>query len=322
VALLDTDELLARLEQRLPLLTSRSRDAPARQRTLRATIEWSYELLDPDEQELFRRLAVFRGSFTLEAAEAVCNADLDALESLVVKSLVRRWGSGRLGLLDTIREYALERLEESPEAGDVRRRHAEFFLAVAESAKLNAAAGGARLDIANAEQDNIRAALAWALASRDATFGLALVTAMDGFWVAHDPREGMRWFSELLALPEAEGAPPELRAQALRAYGGSTDIVGDDEAARRLYEQSFDLFEQLDDERAMATLLIRLAVQELRRGEVERARQLVDRSREMHDWSGDSWGQAAVAGVLGAVARDGGDTDRAYELIAESGARS
>ena len=97
VALLDPDELLARLDRRLPLLASRSRDAPARQRTLRATIEWSYELLEPDEQELFLTLAVFRGSFSLEAAEAVCDADLDALESLVVKNLVRRSGSGRLG---------------------------------------------------------------------------------------------------------------------------------------------------------------------------------------------------------------------------------
>ncbi len=106
VALLDPDELLARLDRRLSLLGSRSRDAPARQRTLRATIEWSYDLLEPNEQELFRKLAVFRGSFSLEAAEAVCDADLDDLESLVVKSLVRRWESGRLGMLDTIREYA------------------------------------------------------------------------------------------------------------------------------------------------------------------------------------------------------------------------
>jgi len=97
VALLDPDELLARLDRRLPLLTSRSRDAPARQRTLRATIEWSYELLEPDEQELLRSLAVFRGSFSLEAAEAVCDADLDALESLVVKNLVRRWAAAAWG---------------------------------------------------------------------------------------------------------------------------------------------------------------------------------------------------------------------------------
>lgn len=221
-------------------------------------------------------------------------------------------------LLDTIREYALERFEESPEADDVRRRHAEHFLALAESANLNAAAGGARLELANVEQDNIRAALASALASHQPTLGLALATAMDGFWVAHDPREGMRWFADLLALPEAEAAPVELRAHALRAYGGATDIAGDDRAAARLYERSFELFEQLDDGRGMATLLIRLAVQELRQGEVERARELVERSREMLDRSDDPWGRAMVAGLLGAVARDSGDAGRAYDLIEES----
>ena len=319
--LLEPEDLLARLDARLPLLTSRAPDVPDRHRTLRATIDWSYELLPPDERRLFRRLAVFRGSFSVEAAEAVCGADLDRLESLVVKSLLRRPGKGRPVLLDTIREYALERLDESQEANVVRRRHAEFFLALAESANLNAAAGGARLDIAYAEQDNVRAALGWTLASRDPTLGLALATAMDGFWVAHDPREGMRWFGDLFALPEAEAAPPELRAHALRAYGGSTDMEGDDQAARKLYERSFELFEELGDERGMATLLIRLAVSELRQGELERAREHVERSRPMLDRSGDSWGRAMVTGLLGAVARDGGDSDRAYELIAQSAER-
>ncbi len=121
VALLSPDELLTRLDKRLPLLASRSRDAPARQQTLRATIEWSYELLEPTEQELFSRLAVFRGSFALEAAESICGADLDVLESLVVKSLVRRLATGRLLLLDTIREYAVELLEASARG---RRRSA------------------------------------------------------------------------------------------------------------------------------------------------------------------------------------------------------
>ncbi len=138
VALLDPDELLERLDRRLPLLASRSRDAPARQQTLRATIEWSYELLDAGEQELFRNLAVFRGSFTLVAAEAVCDADLGALESLVVKSLVRRWGTGRLGMLDTIREYAVEQLDAAPDAEELYRRHADYFLLVADEANLNA----------------------------------------------------------------------------------------------------------------------------------------------------------------------------------------
>jgi hypothetical protein len=221
-------------------------------------------------------------------------------------------------LLDTIREYARERLDRSDEADEVRRSHAEFFLAVAESANLNAAAGGARLDIANADRENIRAALAWALASRDATLGLALATAMVGFWVAHDPREGMRWFGALLELPESADASAELRAHALRSYGGSTDIAGDDAAARRLYERSFAIFEELGDEWGMATLSIRLAVMDLRRGDLERAQDLVERSRQTLQRNDDPWGKAMVTGLLGAVARDRGDAQRASELIAES----
>jgi predicted ATPase len=120
VALLEPDELLARLGRRLPLLASRSRNAPARQRTPRATIEWSYELLEPNEQQLFRRAAVFTGSFSLAAAEAVCDTDFDTLESLVEKNLLRRWGGGRLGMLDTIREYALGR-GRGGEAGSLDR---------------------------------------------------------------------------------------------------------------------------------------------------------------------------------------------------------
>jgi predicted ATPase/DNA-binding SARP family transcriptional activator len=316
--LLDPDELLARLKTRLPLLASGRRGVPDRQRTLRATLDWSYELLSSDEQRLFRRLGVFRGSFSVEAAEAICAADLEGLESLVGKSLLRRPGRSRPMLLDTIREYARERLDRSDEADEVRRSHAEFFLAVAESANLNAAAGGARLDIANADRENVRSALAWALASRDATLGLALATAMDGFWVAHDPREGMRWFGALLELPESADASAELRAHALRSYGGSTDIAGDDAAARRLYERSFAIFEELGDEWGMATLSIRLAVMDLRRGDLERAQDLVERSRQTLQRNDDPWGKAMVTGLLGAVARDRGDAQRASELIAES----
>jgi predicted ATPase/class 3 adenylate cyclase len=238
VALLDLDDLLARLEQRLPLLASRSRDAPARQRTLRAAIEWSYELLRPTEQDVFRRLAVFRGSFSLGAAEAICGANLDILESLVEKNLIRRWGSGRLGMLDTIGEYALERLDESPDAEVIHQRHGEFFLGLAESAvppevtanrsalgNLNAAKLDVRKpmlhDIAKADQDNFRGALAWAIRSGSIGLGLKLASALDSFWVTNDPAEGMRWFAGLLERPEAEAVQADIRADALRAYGGS-----------------------------------------------------------------------------------------------------
>ncbi len=327
VILLEADELLVRLERRLPLLATRSRDAPARQRTLRGAIEWSYELLEPNEQELFRRISVFRGSFALEAAEAVCDADLDALESLVVKSLTRRWGSGRLGMLDTIREYALERFDESPGAEDVRRRHTEFFLTVADSANLNPGtlvSGGQRLDIAIAEQDNVRAALTWTLTSGSIELGLRLAIAMDMFWTTHDPREGIRWFAALLEHRGAEAAAPELRAHALRGYGSSLAISGDDEGAERPWKQSLALFEQLGDEHGRAVLLHRLGVLAMWKGDLDQARALVEESHAIHERSDDRWerifGLAQTIGTLGAIARDAGEEQRASELIEKSAA--
>jgi predicted ATPase/class 3 adenylate cyclase len=188
VVMLDPNELLDRLEERLPLLTSRTHGAPERQQTLRATIEWSYQLLTVEEQELFRRLAAFRGSFSIEAAEEVCGCDLDLLESLVLKNLVRRWAPGRLGMLDTIREFAIAAVEASDEADEVRRAHAEYFLRVAEDLNMNAGnfdvSKPARFDIAMLEQDNFRAALAWATTGGDVTVGLRIATALERAVVA------------------------------------------------------------------------------------------------------------------------------------------
>ncbi|HUQ82323.1 MAG TPA: protein kinase [Gemmatimonadaceae bacterium] len=321
VALLDPDELLTRLERRLPLLASQSRDAPGRQRTLRSAIRWSDELLTPEEQALFRRLAVFGGTFSLKSAEAVCDADLDALESLVLKSLVRRWGARRFGMLETIREYALEQLDELPSAVDVHRRHARFFLQVAESATLSAGKvgpGGFRIPVALEEQDNIRTALAWSLASGSIQLGLDIAGAMELFWVVQDPREGMRWFTALLEHPGAAVVTTDSLAHALRAFGSATDVAGYDEPATRLYERSLALFEQLDDARGRAVLMHRLGIQAMRRGDLARARQLVEASQEIHARNGDLWGLAQTTGTMGAIARDEGDAARAHDLLVES----
>jgi predicted ATPase len=321
-ALLDPEELLVRLEQRLPLLASQSRDAPARQRTLRATIEWSYELLDPEEQDLFRRLAVFRGSFLLGSAEVTCAADVETMESLVVKSLVRRWSTGRLGMLDTIREYALELLDTSTDAEDLRRRHAEHFLAVAVTANLNAAElrpGGQRLDLAYAEQDNFRGALAWTIRSGSISLGLEIATALEQLWVTLDPAEGCRWFERLLDRPEAELAPPSVRGQALRAYGSSLHIAGRLSNAEEKWLESLAVFDQLDDEHGRAVLMHRLGISAmLLRGDLERARELVEASDAIHERLGDAWGRAQTTGTLGAVARDQGDERTAIELVRQS----
>jgi predicted ATPase/DNA-binding SARP family transcriptional activator len=162
VKALSTEDLLKRLDKRLPLLTGGPRDAPERQQTLRATIAWSYELLTPDEQRLFAHLAVFSGGCTLEAVEDVCQAELDILAALLDKSLLRREGERYL-LLETIGEFALERLEESDELEELRRRHAEHYLKLARSieALIPSPQTATLLDRLERDHDNLRAALAW-----------------------------------------------------------------------------------------------------------------------------------------------------------------
>ena len=326
VALLEPGELLERLDQRLPLLTSRAHGAPERQRTLRATIEWSYQLLAPEEQELFRRLAVFRGSFALDDAEAVCGCEVDLVESLVLKSLVRRWDGVRLGMLDTIREYALEVFEASPGSELVSRAHAEHFRALVEDANTSAARFDWRKprrdDLLILEQDNIRAALAWTIRSGDIALGLDIAALAEQFWVLLDTEEGMRWFARLFEHPNAAGAPLEIRADATRAYGSTTDISGHVEQAGLRYRESLALYEELEDEHGCAVLLHRVGLHAMREGDLERARELVGQSHEIHERHKDKWGLTQTVGTMGAIERDAGNLEHARELIADSAARA
>jgi predicted ATPase/class 3 adenylate cyclase len=162
VKALATEDLLRRLDRRLPLLTGGPRNAPERQRTLRATIAWSYDLLSPDAQRLFATLAVFAGGFTLEAAEEICHTHVDAIAELVDKSLLHRDGQ-RYFMLETIAEFAFERLEEGGELEDVRRRHAEYYLELARSVEdlIRSPQAAALLDQIERDHDNLRAALQW-----------------------------------------------------------------------------------------------------------------------------------------------------------------
>ena len=318
IGLLSPDELLARLDRVLPLLTGGARDAPDRQRTLRATIEWSYELLSDEEQRLFANLAVFAGGFTLEAAEAVGGEGLDVVQSLVDKSLVRRrWDSERFLMLETVRQYAVERLEESDERDEVRRRHAQFFADVAENAGLAVENFGPNVAVALAEQDNFRAALAWTIED-DPMLGLRLAWSLENFWVFNDPREGMRWFAALFA--RADERPSQIRGRALRAFGGACDIAGEQAEAQKNYEAGLAVFEELDDDAGRARMLHRLALNSMRRGELERATELAEQSLELHLKVGNRFGEAEAVGALGAIARDRGQTDRAFELTERSAA--
>jgi tetratricopeptide (TPR) repeat protein len=237
----------------------------------------------------------------------------------------RRWGTGRLLILDTIREYAWEQLEASPEAEELHRTHAEFFLEEARSANLNSGAlapGGQRLAIAFEEQDNFRSALEWALRAGELELGLELATALEQFWVANDPSEGVRWFGTLLGHPAAQRAPAAVRAHALRAWASSSHIAGDPAGAEPLLEQSLALFESLGDEHGCAVLLHRLSITTMVRGDLDRARELVEASHAIHarsdNWWRRTWAHAQTVGTRGAIARDAGDDEFAYEQFAES----
>jgi non-specific serine/threonine protein kinase len=266
VRLLPPRELLERLDPRLPLLTGGPRDAPARQQTLRAALAWSDALLTRDEQALFRRLGVFAGGGTLEAAEAVCAggtgdeaiAVLDGAASLLDKSLLRRedgpGGEPRLGMLETVGEYARERLEASGEAEAVRRRHAAYFTGLAERAapELHGPRQREWIDRLERERDNLRAALRWAVPPPGAPpapdrgpaaagLGLRLGLALFWFWFVRGPRrEGLDWLRRLLALPTPE-APTAERAWALHHAAGLGLLLSDFAAVRALEAEALRL---------------------------------------------------------------------------------
>jgi predicted ATPase len=306
-------QILDRLSQRLDLLKG-GRDAEARQQTLRATIEWSFELLSPGERQLFTRLSVFVGGSTLEAAEAVCEADLDTLESLVDKNLVRHT-SERFWMLETIREYATEQLEESGEAEELRGRHAEFFLRLAESANVRSDRSDQRPELVRGDLDNFRAAMTWAGSAQHRELALRIATALEMFWVYTNPAEALRWIQSL--LEGADDVPPRLRADALSVCGSAANPAGDDVLAERMYEQSLAIYEAIDDRGGIAELLMRLGHSALYRDDFERARTLGTRSLEM---CGDGYPTTAALslGLLGETECRLGNEDYGMELIAQS----
>ena len=322
---LSLDDIAARLDDRFRFLVSWRRLSPARHRTLREAMDWSYELLSPGEQELFARLSVFAGPFTIEAVAACADgADdtLPILERLVDASLVvaeEREGEMQYRLLDTVRRYAAEQLRtEAAEA--VRRAHAAYYRQVAERADLTAVqrGSGQRLDIALGARDNLRGALAWAIDSGALQFGLELATSLERFWAIHDPREGAAWFGAIFARQDVAQVDPAVRAHALRAYGGAMDMAGDDDAAERLWGEGLALFRALGDENGEAVLLHRLAISAQRRGDLRAARRLARASHRIHERTGNRWGLAQTFGTLGAIARDAGHGIRASELLEES----
>jgi predicted ATPase len=308
---LSPEQIVERLAQRLDLLKG-GRDADPRQATLRATIEWSHDLLDPGEQRLFARLSVFPGS-TLAAVEAICDADLDRLQSLVEKSLARRTGE-RFWMLETIREFAAERLEHSGEAEAIRRRHGTYFLDVAESTCLaveRVGQGAMRYDLALAEQDNFRAALDWAL-DNDPALGLRMAVELEQFWVSRDPYEGARRIEAL--FERADDLTIELRAAALRVFGGTSTVSGEHRRAEPLYEESLGLYEQLGDEWGVVHLRHRLAVCAMLAGDWGRARALGEENLARARALASTYLEAEAMSLLAGVAHNDGDLENALEL--------
>jgi predicted ATPase/class 3 adenylate cyclase len=274
--------LLERLGNRLDTLRG-ARDVDDRHTTLRATIEWSYSLLEPSEQQLFAGLAVFRGGCTLESAETVCNADLDTLASLLDKSLLRRrtdrLGEERFWMLEIIREFAAERLEESGEADGIRHRYAGRMLEIAREAHLTEEDDEPfRLVVALVEEADMRGAIDWA-SDHDPELALELIVSLENFWNTQAHTEVLVRLDEL--VPRAVEAEPSLRAGALRVRGGALHVDGDFDSCDAPYEESLALYRALGDARGVASLLQRLANSALQRGELDRAQRFIEESQEL-----------------------------------------
>ena len=306
IKVLPPQKMLDRLRDRLKLLTRGARDLPERQRTLRATMEWSYALLEEDEKALFARLSVFAGGRTLEAIEAICDAEgdlpvdvLDGVESLVDKSLLREeegpGGEPRFVMLETVHEYAREKLEESGEAEELRRLHAEYFLALAEEAEpeLKGARQYEWLERLEAEHDNMRAALSWLLEDGDVEPGLRLAGALRRFWhVRGYFDEGRRWLEQALAKDSRASA--SARAKALDAVGGLAHDQGDIDRAEAAAQEGLELSAQADIESGrVASFRRTLGITAEREGDYERATELHGESLALYREAEDRWGIAA-----------------------------
>ena len=312
VRVLSPEQLVERLSQRLDLLKA-GRGVDPRQQTLRATIEWSHELLTEDEQRLFARLSVFTGGCTLESAEAICDADLDTLESLVDKSLVRVREDDRFWMLETIREYAVERLDKSDEAEMFRGRHAEHFLELGEEAELNTRVySGEWIRRLELEHDNLRAALDHLAASGENELVLQLAGALSVFW--HEGghvAEGRRRLEGALQGQE-RSTPARARAltgAALMAYGS-----GDVTAARSTAGQALELHRRLGDARGAAFNLNVLCVAAIEEGDLEQAQRFAEESLALFREAGDERESVAATRTLAFTYHSRGDLDRARTL--------
>ncbi len=331
IKLLSPQELLARMQYRLPLLTGGTQDLPKRQQTLRNTLEWSYSLLSSDEQRLFRRRAVFVGGCTLEALEAVCNREevsalkiLDWVGSLLDKSLLYQRAQGEGGprfiMLATIREYALERLRASGEEDAIADAHAAYYLTFAERGDL--ALRGPEQDVwlkrLEADHHNLRTALHWFVEHGAAEDALRLSSALSWFWYLHGYlREGCGWLERVLALPGASGCT-RYRAQALYSVGGLARFLGNFTLARSRLEEGLALWRELGDRQGCAYTLARLGIVLKLQGDLAVAHGLLEESVALFRGGEDKWGLALALFGLAEVVTSKGDLTSAHSWLQES----
>jgi predicted ATPase len=317
VRLLDPKTLLERLERALPLLTDGARDAPERQRTLRATIEWSYDLLGEDARRLFAALSVFSGSFSLEAAEEVCEAELDTLAALVDMSLLKAIGESRFLMLETIREYAIECAAPDRDK-TTGARHAAFFLALANEAKpnLRGLAAADWLDRLERDHDNIRSAFDY-YATTDPALALTLANAVVRLWWLRGYLAEGRWRLES-ALAATPSAPTRSRGYAYHALEWLVSSQGDLYQGRTFAERALEIYRELGDAAGMAGTLNTLGANAARRGDVDAAQALYDEARQIYLELGDEHGLSMTLGNLGELALDRGEFSRAEGLIREA----
>lgn len=325
---LTTDQIAARLDDRFRLLTRGARTAPPRHRTLRGAIDWSYDLLSPVEQLLFRRMAVFASGCSLEAAEAVCAGEglaesevLEHLSSLVDKSLLmveEQEGRSRYRMLETIRHYAGEKLAASGEESEARADHLAWFASLAEQAepRLVGAEQTSWLDRLEAEHDNLRRALDWAV-NRDAEKGLDLAAALYTFWFVRG-----HWTEARRRLARALSATPDTssttRAKALGAAGALASVQGDHEEARSLVEASLRMRRDLGDQHGVAAALNNLATLIAQQGDFGAARPMYEESLALRRELGDRQGVSASLNNLGNIAVELGDYAEARSLYEQS----
>jgi predicted ATPase/DNA-binding CsgD family transcriptional regulator len=320
--------LLIRLGNRLEALSDGPRDFPSRQRTLRATLAWSYDLLSPEEQILFARLGVFAGGCTLDDVQAVCGGGLnidtaDGMEALINNSLISQVQSPinepRFMLLETMREYALEKLDESGERAAICERHAQYFLVIAEQTSQEyygpqMTTWFIRLE---AQHDNLRAALRWAIASGNGQMGLRFISGLSHFWrVRGHLSEGRSWLPQVLELKNTD-EPTKILADALHGIGDLAYLQSDYDAARALYTEALILYEKLELHQRAAYTLVSLGEVATEVGDYDTAPIMFKKGYALSRQAGDVQGSARALTQLGWSALRTGDFDHAREWLEE-----